>query len=302
MDTLKSIQVFQTVASSRSFSAAAASLNITPAMATRYVKHIENHIGARLLNRTSRKVSLTEAGAMYLAQIAPLLEGLEEASALATDSTRAPKGVLKVLMPAMMSTPIFSRLIADFRTVYPEVTLHFDFAKYSGAFVDDTYDLTLHLGEVAAEGMVARKLADVHFCLVARPSLLEDYSRPTQLSELENLPFIAHPRFCSANKLKWKSAAGNRDTKITPVLVSDNDMMILHTALEGVGATILPDWLVISYVQQGRLEVALPGQVDATLPLYALYQDRSFLPAKTRAFIDFMAAYRAKNISAFNLN
>jgi DNA-binding transcriptional LysR family regulator len=301
VDTLKSLQVFQAVAAARSFAHAATSLGITAAMTTRYIKHIESHVGARLLNRSSRSVSLTEAGATYLARIRPLLEGLDEASMVVTDATVAPRGVLKIKMPAMMSTPLFSRLIAEFRKAYPEVKLHFDISWQSTGLVEDAYDLELHVGEVSAEGLIGRKLADVRSFLVATPSLLDDLGRPQSLDEIKNLPFLAHLRITRGNKIRWRNLAGFSEIQVNPVLRSGNEMMILHTALESVGATILPEWLVGPFVHQGRLETVLPDKVMPTLPLYALYPDRSYLPAKTRSFIDFMAEFKADDVKSYSV-
>jgi DNA-binding transcriptional LysR family regulator len=302
VDALRSIKVFQAVAMARSFTAAAEQMSITPAMATRYVKNIENQIGVRLLNRTSRNVSLTEAGEIYLARVMPLLEGLDEAVAVVTETTVEPRGILKVKMPAMMSTPYFSKLIAEFCATYPEVKLHFDISWQTNNIVEEGYDLALHVGEVNADGLVARKMADVRSFLVATPTLLNRLGRISDIHQLKHIPFLAHLRITNNNKVRWKQGDKTMEFETDVVLRSENEMMILHTALESVGATILPEWLVGPHVNQGRLETILSELVVPTVPLYALYPDRNYLPAKTRSFIDFMAAFKADGVNQYRIH
>jgi DNA-binding transcriptional LysR family regulator len=301
MDILRSLQVFQHVATARSFSLAAQQMGITPTMATRHVKNIEKYVGARLLNRTSRKVSLTEAGEMYLASINPLLEGLEEAHAAVTASTLAPQGNLKICMPALMSTPIFSRLIASFRNSFPQITLQFDIRAALTNLVEEGYDLALHLGEVNTEGLIARQLAEVRSFMVVKPALLEQFGRPKNIDELSDLPFLTRKKWGRYEKIHWQDQTSSGDLRINPVLACENEMILLHTALQGVGATILPEWLTVSHIQNGELEVLFPDQINFKRPFYALYPDRNYLPAKTRCFIDFMLAFSATDDDLVNL-
>lgn len=291
MDTLKGIKIFQEVAKLRSYSQAAERVGITVAMASRYVKDIEDQVGARLLNRTSRKVSLTEAGEIYLARATLALEGLDEASALAAQSTAEPKGVLKIILPAMMSTPVFSNLIAAYREAYPNVTLEFEVSSQPTNIIEDGFDLALHVGQVAAEGLVAKKLADVRVYLVATPNLLNKIGRPKDIKDVVNLPFILHTGVARGNKIRWRLNGEQVSLAVDPVLRTENEMMVLHAALAGVGAAVLPEWLVAPAIKKKQLEVILPESVTNVLPLYLLYPDRHFLPAKTRSFIDFMSHF-----------
>lgn len=302
MDILRSLHVFQHVATTRSFTVAAQQMGITPTMATRHIKNIEKYVGARLLNRTSRKVSLTEAGELYLARINPLLEGLEEAHSMVTDSTLAPQGTLKMAMPALMSTPIFSRLIARFSETYPQITLQFDIRRPTlSNLVEEGYDLALHLGPVQAEGMIARKLTDVRSFMVAAPKLLDRFGRPESVENLNGIPFLTRSKLNSEKKVSWQNTKRNGELHIEPVLSCDNEMILLHSALEGVGATILPEWLTSAHIQAGKLEVLYPELIHSTMPFYAIYPDRNYLPAKIRCFIDFMLAFSANDVDVVSL-
>jgi len=291
VDTLKSIQVFQDVAKLRSFSLAAQRAGITVAMASRYVKNIEDMVGARLLNRTSRKVSLTEAGEIYLAKVAPAVESLDEANILASESTTAAKGRLKILLPAMMSTPIFSGFIAEFREAHKDVTLHFEVSSNTSNIIEDGFDLGLHVGKVNAEGLIAKRMADVRSVLVASPILLNEIGRPQTFQDIMRLPFVLHISSGNTNKLQLPRKNQMVTLPNDPVLRTENEMMALHTVLAGVGAALLPEWLVTSALDKKLLEVIMPETVFSSLPLYLLYPDRTYLPAKTRSFIDFMANF-----------
>lgn len=302
MDILRSLHVFQHVATTKSFTVAAQQMGITPTMTTRHIKNIEKYVGSRLLNRTSRKVSLTEAGELYLARINPLLEGLEEAHSMVTDSTLAPQGTLKIAMPALMSTPIFSRLIARFSETYPQITLQFDIRRPTlSNLVEEGYDLALHLGPVQAEGMIARKLTDVRSFMVAAPKLLDRFGRPESVENLNGIPFLTRSKLNSEKKVSWQNSEHNGELHIEPVLSCDNEMILLHSALEGVGATILPEWLTSSHIQTGWLEVLYPELINSRMPFYAIYPDRNYLPAKIRCFIDFMLAFSANDVDVVSL-
>jgi DNA-binding transcriptional LysR family regulator len=131
---------------------------------------------------------------------------------------------------------------------------------------------------------------------------LDRVGRPTKLKQIKELPFLAHLRITNVNKVRWIEQGSVKEVQVDSVLRSENEMMILHTALEGVGATILPEWIVGPYVHEGRLETVLSEQIMPTLPLFALYPDRNFLPAKVRSFIDFMIAFKSDDVNLYSVS
>jgi DNA-binding transcriptional LysR family regulator len=288
VDTLLSLQVFQAVSSSKSFSSAAEQLGISAAMATKHVQNLESRVGARLLNRTSRKVSLTEAGEIYLARVGSLLEGLHEAEMVVGESTQAPRGVLSISLPVWMTTPNFVKLLAQYHSAYPEVQLKLDPSAGFVNLVEGRYDLALRVGDYGDEGLIARKLSEVQFFAVASPDFLSKRGRPQSIEDLNGIPYLAYSRKTSGDHIRYKDEEQDWEFSVNPVIKSENEILILLSALEGMGAAILPHWLVAEHIASGRLERILENEICVRVPFYALYPDRNYLPAKTRSFIDFM--------------
>lgn len=288
MDTLKSLQVFSTVASTKSFIVAANQIGISAAMASKHVQNIESKVGARLLNRTSRKVSLTEAGENYLVHVKSLLEGLEEAEEFIKESTVEPKGMLKVSLPVWMSNPPFATLIAQYKSQYPEVSLNLDFSGKEVDMVEESYDLAIRAGEVKTEGLIARKIASIKFSIVASPSFLERHDKVEHINDLENMPFFAYSRVVAGNRLKKREEISAWDIQINPDIQSENEVFLLLLVLEGTGVSILPNWLIDEHLQRGELTAILPDVFNPEIPLRVLSPHRKYLPAKTRSFINFL--------------
>lgn len=289
MDTLISLRVFAAVAEAKSFAAVAERMNISPAMTSKHVRHIETEVGARLLNRTSRHVSLTEAGAVYLAAVRPLLEGLDDAGAQLAQSTTKPRGTLKLSLPIWMAEPGFVRILAAYRARYPEVTFDLDLSGRQVNLVEDGYDLALRVSPALDEGLIARRLTDVAFFLVATPALLDRIGRPTDIPDLTDAPLLAYSPVINGGRLRFGLAPGAPEVQMNTVLQSINETLLFEAALEGMGITIMPHFVANAYLATGQLEQVLPKFPAPILGLSAIYPDRSFLPAKTRSFLDFLA-------------
>lgn len=289
MDTLLSLRVFAAVAEAKSFAAVADRMEISAAMTSKHVQHIEAQVGARLLNRTSRRVSLTEAGAIFLASVRPLLEGLDEASARLAQSAIEPRGVLKISLPVWLAEPAFVRVLAAYRARYPEVTLDLDLSGRAVNMVEDGYDLALRVSPALDEGLIARRLTDITFRIVAAPELLNRIGRPSEIDDLNGAPFLAYSPVSTGGRLRLGLGPAAPEVRMTPVLQSANETVLFQAALEGMGIAIMPHIAARAHLQEGRLEHILPDLPAPTVPLSAIYPDRSYLPAKTRSFLDFLA-------------
>jgi DNA-binding transcriptional LysR family regulator len=288
VDTLLSLQVFSAVAATKSFSLAAEQLGISPAMATKHIQNLESRVSARLLNRTSRKVSLTEAGDVYLSRVRGLLEGLEEAEAVVNEATLAPRGTLKISLPVWMATPNFIHQLAMYHKAHSEVKFKLDLSANFVNLVEESYDLALRVGDFGGEGLIARKLCEVEFFAVASPEFLNRYGRPKTIEDLNGIPYLAYAKKTMGDQIRYKDKNTQWEFSIDPVLKSENETLILLSAIEGMGAAILPNWLVAEHISKGRLERFLAEDIHVKVPFFALYPDRNYLPAKTRSFIDFM--------------
>jgi len=288
MDTLLSLRVFAEVAEHRNFSAVAERLGLSPAMTSKHVKHVEARVGARLLNRNSRNVSVTEAGAQYLQTIRPLLDGLSEAEAqLATDSL-SPRGRLKISMPVWMSNPAFAKILTAYHQQNPHVTFDIDLSGRKINIVEEGTDLALRVAFKLDDGLIARKLAEITFQMVAAPSFLDRFGRPNTSEDLNNAPMLAYSQVAADGRVKFGGEA-EVDIKLRPILVSANESILHQAAIAGMGFAMLPNWATQDDVIDGRLEAVLPQIAWPKLHIQAIYADRSYLPVKVRSFLDFLA-------------
>ncbi|WP_137157681.1 LysR family transcriptional regulator [Rhizobium sp. FKL33] len=290
MDRLLGIRVFAAVAEARSFTAVADRLGLSPAMTSKHVQHIEAQVGARLLNRTSRSVSLTEAGAIYLDSVRALLDGLDEAEARISQSSIKPSGRLRISAPVWMATPKFARLAAEFHDQCPDVVLELDFSARTINMVEDGFDLAIRVAMSLEPGLIARKLGDIHFRMVAAPGLLDKIGRPKSLTDLNGAPFLAYTQVTRDGKVKLPSPDGPTEISFRPAMLSGNESLLMFAAREGLGFTFMPHWVVDEELAAGRLEHVLPDLAKPVAPLFAVYPDRSYLPAKVRSFLDFLVA------------
>lgn len=288
MDTLLSLRVFAEVAEHKNFSAVADRLNISPAMTSKHVKHVEARVGARLLNRNSRNVSLTEAGAEYLQTIRPLLDGLAEAEAQLTKDSLSPRGTLRMSMPVWMSNPAFANILAAYHQQNPHVTFDIDLSGRKINMVEEGIDLALRVGFKLDDGLIARKLGDVTFQMAAAPAFLDSFGRPETPDDLNDAPMLAYSQVAADGRIKFGGEKGV-DLKLRPILVSSNESILHQAAVAGMGFAMLPNWAAQNDVKGGQLETILPETVWPKLPIQAIYADRSYLPAKVRSFLDFLA-------------
>jgi DNA-binding transcriptional LysR family regulator len=246
-------------------------------------------IKSSLCNRNSRNVSLTEAGARYLMTVRPLLEGLEEADAQVSETTLAATGTLKVSMPVWMANPTFARIISAYHVQNPNVVLDLDLSGRKINLVEEGVDLALRVTETLDEGFIARKLTMVEFPLVAAPAFLETVGRPKTTDDLNGAPFLIYDAMAASGRIRYGKGESAIDIKSKLVLQTGNETLIHLGACQGMGFAFLPHWLATDDLESGRLETVLPEMGYPRVPLTAIYPDRSFLPAKVRSFLDFLA-------------
>lgn len=289
MDTLVSIRVFCTVAELKSFTAAAERLGVSPAMTSKHVMHLEERLSARLLNRTSRHVSLTETGALYLEQARQMVDGLDELEAAVSQTAVAPKGRLRLSAPVWMANPLFASLLTDYRARYPDVTLEIDLSGRMVNLVEEGFDLALRVTASPDPGLIARTIADAPFYFVASPKFLDSRRRPASLDDLQGAPLLAYSFVHGDGVAAIETEQGRRTIRFTAVLQSGNETLMHYACLEGMGFAFLPKWLVSDDLAAGRLERVLPEKMFFAGKLLAVYPSRKYLSVKVRSFLDFIA-------------
>ncbi|XUM20032.1 LysR family transcriptional regulator [Bradyrhizobium oligotrophicum S58] len=289
MDTLVSIRVFCQVAELKSFAAAAERLGLSPAMASKHVMQLEQRLSTRLLNRTSRRVGLTEAGTVYFEQVRQMLDTLEEVEAVVSKATVIPRGTLKVSAPVWFANPLFAGTLAAYRARYPDVVIDLDLSGRLVNLVDEGFDLALRVSATPGDGLIARPLVPVLMQLVAAPSYLAAAKRPTTLADLNGHAMLKYAHY-PVRAMILPTADGEVTVNFNEVLISGNETLLHHAAVAGMGMAVLPRWMMADDLAAGRLETVLPEALTIKAPLMAVYPSRKYLSAKVRTFIDFIAA------------
>lgn len=288
MDTLVSMQVFRLVAELKSFAAAGRRLEMSPAMVSKHVMHLEERLGTRLLNRTSRHVSLTESGTLYFEQSRQMLDALEEVEAAVTKATVVPRGTLRVSGPVWLASPAFVGVLAEYRSRYPDVTIELDLSGRLVNLVEEGFDLALRASNSPGDNLIARPIATVPFYLVGAPRYLNQAGSPQKLSDLAAHALLWYS--LAPTDVPWPASAHAPAEKVSvvPVLSSTNESLLHLAALQGMGLALLPKWLIEQDLLAQRLVRVLPEQAWHKATLYGVYPSRKYLSSKVRTFLDFL--------------
>ncbi len=290
MDTLVSMRVFRAVVELESFVRAAERLELSAAMASKHVMHLERHLGARLLNRSSRHLSLTEIGKVYFEQCRDMLDSLEEVEATVGRTTVAPRGMLKLSAPVWFANPVFTRVLAAYREQFPEVTFDIDLSGRAVNLVEEGFDLALRVSQAPAPALIARPIGRIGFDLVAAPSYLARAGHPQRPADLVQHAMVTYTLLASGNELGFDGPSGHETVKFKPVLQTNNETLMHDAVLDGMGIALLPSWQTGADLAAGRLLRVLDSYSMRQGTLYAVYTSRRYLSSKVRTFIDFIAA------------
>lgn len=298
MDQLRSLRVFYSVIGEGSFAGAARALDMAPAGVTRCIAELEQHLGARLLNRTTRRIALTEIGEAYLESAKQILAQLDDADALAGAATAQPQGKLRVLCPPAFAVHQLARHLPKFRAEFPRLSLELS-APGPVDVAGDHFDVSiLSLGQQTLSGeFVARKLATSAFIVCAAPSYLLHKQRPNSPKDLLHhaavLPAtVAVKRNLTLYRTGGVSGKNNAAVETvalsSPALSTHSIEMIFAAAVAGLGVAGLPSFIAEQALRDGRLERLLPQWRGLALTLYAAVPARKQMPKRSRVFVDFL--------------
>ncbi|MDO5651940.1 MAG: LysR family transcriptional regulator [Moraxella sp.] len=291
MDTLTSLKVFTQVVKQGSFTKAADELNISNAMTSKHVAHLEQEVGAKLLQRNSRNLHLTEVGAEFFADAVHALETLEAASKKAASGRTHPTGTLKVSMPLWFANPKVATWLAQYRSKYPDVVLDLSLSNHSVDLIAEGFDLALRVTNEPKPALIARPLSPIDFFVVASPAYIMRHGLPTTPNELGKHTSI-RPSYIRSTSFTLYQANDSTPINVSmPTAIHSNDtMMTLELVRAGAGISYLPAWLIEGSLADGSLVRLLPNYRLADITLYAVYADRTLMSAKVRSFIDFLVA------------
>jgi DNA-binding transcriptional LysR family regulator len=281
---------FVLLAKKGSLSAVARELDITPPAVTRRLALMEQRLGVRLVNRTTRTLSLTNEGEMYLAQTTAILAAIHEMEESVASSRDEPRGLLRINATLGFGRTTIAPLISLFAKRYPELEVQLQLTDRPINLVEEAFDLGIRFGELPDTRLSARKIMSNRRFLCAAPAYLKKRGEPQTPAELTRHQCIVHRQNDDAHGI-WRLTR-NRKTetvKVGGALSSNDGDVVLGWALDGHGILLRSEWDAAKYLASGRLQIVLPDYKLAPADLFVYYPSRVNLPAKVRIFIDFLA-------------
>ena len=287
---LSNVGVLAAIIEGGSFARAADALGLSPSGVSRAVARLESRIGVRLLDRTTRSVTLTDEGRRLYEEIGPLLNGIDDAVTVAAGASAAVRGRLRVNVDAFFSRTMLAPHIGRFLERYPEISLELITREQLGDLVAEGFDVAVRFGQPPSSSLIARKLAETRTVIVAAPAYLKKRGRPATPADLAGHSCIRMRNPATGQPVEWDFRSGRKTLSIKPagqLLVSEVGTM-LGTCLAGVGIARIKAIGIQDLLDRGRLVELFPDWPSEAYPLYALYPSRHLPAAKVRAFIDFV--------------
>jgi len=289
MARLDEMGVFAAVVESGGFSAAARSLGLSKSAVSKQVGRLEDRLGVRLLNRTTRRLSLTEAGTAFYAACRRVLDEAETAERAVSNLASAPRGLLKLNAPMSFGFLHLSGAIPAFHARYPQITVA---AAMNDRFVDlveEGYDVALRIGALQDSSLIARRLAPCRNVLCASPDYLAHHGRPHRPEDLAGHACLLYANAANPHEWVMNGPDGRQAVAVDGPLIANNGDVLCGAALGGMGITRLPTFIVGAHLRDGRLEVVLPDHPVPEQGIHAVYPHNRNLSVKVRVFVDFLA-------------
>ena len=296
MDQLRAMRVFARVIDAGGFAKAATAMDIAPAVATRLVAELEEHLGARLINRTTRRLALTDVGEEYLERVRNILGEVDDAEAVAGIATAQARGRLSVLVPPGFAVHQLAKHLPRFRALHPKVSLELTVSA-SVDTPDENHDVTIIVqrGRPIEGAFIARRIAISEVVLCATPEYLDKHGRPLHPRDLANHDTLMPIPPSEQREITFKPAWGDGDPEVVelkklPPLMTTHSDTLYAAALAGMGIAGLPSFIAEDALMELALERVLPQWHMRTVTLFAAMPTRKHVPMRTRAFVDFLVS------------
>ncbi|MEX0707293.1 MAG: LysR family transcriptional regulator [Woeseia sp.] len=290
MDTLNDIAFFVRVVDSGSFTAAAERLNVSKSVVSKYVSRLENRLGARLLNRTTRRLSLTEVGRVFYERSRDGLADIENALAEVSALQGTPRGTVKLNVPMSFGILHVAPALPEFLRLYPEVSVDMRLEDRKVDMIKEGFDVSIRISELPDSSLVARQLAPCRHAVVASPGYLEENGTPRIPDDLRRHKLVAYQY--QESPTQWHFRAKDNKAASVPLggsMTLNNSLAIRAAILKGAGITRTPTFIVGEDIKEGRLIQLLKDYETLEVSIYLVYPDRRHLSPKVRAFVDFMS-------------
>lgn len=291
MDTIDGMRTFVTVVSEGSFSRAADRLGMSPQLVSKYVAQLEARLGARLINRSTRRLSITEVGQAYFERCRDVLADIEEMETAVGDAAVAAQGTLRINAPMSFGILHLSKAIAEYQCGQPDVSVDLTLDDRVVDIVSEGYDIAIRIGRMPESSLVARRLAPIRLVICAASEYLARWGTPASPEDLKDHECLRYT--LSSYSDQWRFRQGDRahDVQVSGRFAASNGDAIRLAAMAGRGIALQPTFIVGEDIRDERLQRVLEDWEVEPLGLYAVYAHRKYLSGKVRTFVDFLSGY-----------
>ena len=291
MDRLTEMEAFATVVDQGGFTDAAKKLGISKSAVSKHVSALEARLGARLLNRTTRRVSPTEIGLAYYDRARRGLNDAGEADALVTSMQSAPSGLLRISVATDFGVNLLSPVLGEFLREYPEITVNMVLNNRYVELISEGFDMAIRVGDLEDSSLRARKLTETTKRLIAAPAYFDRYGRPQRIDDLNDHKLLHYANNAASAVWKLTAPSGEKRQVRTAGWLTVNDgQSLLNAAISGLGIAYLPSFLYADAMKAALVEDAMPELPVEVQGIYAVYPPGRFTQPKVRAFIDFLVS------------
>jgi DNA-binding transcriptional LysR family regulator len=287
MDKFECIKLFNQIARLGSFTATANELNMTQGAVSKKIAWLESSLGFTLFHRTSRKVSLTNAGEQYLKQSYELIEKITITEQRLKNELSQVVGELKISAPSAFATQRLAIPIRDFINLNPKVSIKVSVNDKQVNLYNDDIDIAIRASNLKDSGLKAKKLLDHKLCYFGSPEYFKQYGTPLSLKEIANHYCITYSLSNPSNVWYFNK----EKYTVREIFSSDSPEMIVNMAILGLGIAAMPKWMVQKHIDRNELTEIYESMEKLSLPMYAVYKNEDYLPFRIRAFIDFLSNY-----------
>lgn len=297
MDTISSMRAFVAVTGKKSFTQGAKLLGISTNLASKYVRQLEKHLGAQLLNRTTRSVTLTETGRAYYDRCLPLLDQIDELEGLVQSRQSELAGSIRITAPTAFGSRELVEAIRPFQLGHPKVSIDLMLSDQRLAIIEDGFDLAIRFGKLKDSTLIARKLMDMRIVIFASPNYLTKHGEPQHPNTL-----ITHNcllQMASVDPGHWSfSIDGKQETfRVNGSFHANSPRAVAYMAAGGLGIGRCPMYIVEPFIQSGELTLLFEDKEPTEFSLYAIYPSNRHLTARIRALIDHLVQTFSEKIA-----
>ncbi len=293
IETLSDIPIFLSVARQGSFTQAAKDLNLTPSAISKRIGTMEERLGVRLFNRTTRKVRLSDEGALFYDYAERIFEEAEAAEQMVSDVTGKPAGILRLAMPVSFGLAVLNQAVTAFAREFPDILIHAEQDDRPADMVEGRFDVAIRVGRLEDSSLKAKKLTDIDMTLCASPQYLRENGTPKAPDDLKTHKFLAYQNHVRPKAWIYKDPRGQNGSVAIPCrFTSNNGDILVQAAKDGLGVVLLPSFLTKEPIDSGELVQLFEDY--QSLPergVYALYAPSPKTAPKVRAFLDFMGMW-----------